>query len=72
MCIRDRATLGVAIGLAGAQLARGLLRDVLFETRPTDMLALTTAAALLVLAAALASLAPALRATRVSPTEGMK
>jgi len=66
------ATLGVAIGLAGAQLARGLLRDVLFETRPTDMLALTTAAALLVLAAALASLAPALRATRVSPTEGMK
>ena len=66
------AALGIVLGLAGAQLARGLLRDVLFETRPTDMLALTTAAALLVLAAALASLAPALRATRVSPTEGMK
>ncbi len=66
------AILGVALGLAGAQLARGLLRDVLFETRPTDMLALTTAAGVLVLAAASACLAPALRATRVNPTEGMK
>ena len=28
------AVLGVVLGLAGAQLARGLLRDVLFETRP--------------------------------------
>ena len=66
------ALLGVVVGLAGAQLARGLLRDVLFETPPTDMLALTTAAGVLVLAAATACLAPALRATRVSPTEGMK
>src|SRR4029453_11984679 len=64
------ALLGVVLGLAGAQFARGLLRDVLFETGPADMLALTTAATLLVLAATLASLAPALRATRVSPTEG--
>ena len=31
------AALGVVLGLAGAQLARGLLRDVLFETRPTDV-----------------------------------
>ncbi len=66
------ALLGVVLGLACAQFARGLLIDVLFETRPTDILALTTAAGLLVLAAAFASLAPALRATRVSPTEGMK
>ena len=66
------AALGIVLGLAGAQLARGLLRDVLFETPPTDMLALTTAAGVLVLAVATASLAPALRATRVSPTEGMK
>jgi putative ABC transport system permease protein len=66
------AVLGVVLGLAGTQLARGVLRDVLFETRPTDLLALTAAAGVLVLAAAAASLAPALRATRVSPTEGMK
>ena len=46
------ALLGVVLGLAGAQFARGLLRDVLFETRPTDILALTTAAGVLVLAAA--------------------
>ena len=66
------AALGVVLGLAGAQLASGLLRDVLFETRSTDLLALTTATGALVLAAAAASLAPALRATRVSPVEGMK
>ena len=66
------ALLGVVLGLAVAQLARGLLQDVLFETRSTDMLALTTAAGVLVLAAATACLAPALRATRVSPTEGLK
>jgi putative ABC transport system permease protein len=66
------ALLGVILGLAGAQFARGLLRDVLFETRPTDFLALSSAAGVLVLAAAAACLAPALRATRVSPTEGMK
>ena len=66
------ALLGIVLGLAGAQFTRGLLRDVLFETRPTDILALTTAAGLLILAAACASLAPALRATRVSPIEGMK
>ena len=29
------AALGVVVGLA-AQFARGLLRDVLFETPPTD------------------------------------
>ncbi len=66
------AGLGVVLGLAVAQLARGLLREVLFETRPTDVLALATAAGVLVLAAAAACLAPALRATRVSPVEGMK
>jgi predicted permease len=65
------ALLGVVLGLAGAQFARGLLRDVLFETRPTDLLALSSAAGVLVLAAAAACLAPALRATRVNPTEGM-
>ena len=66
------ALLGVILGLAGAQFARGVLRDVLFETRSTDLLALSSAAGVLVLAAAAACLAPALRATRVSPTEGMK
>jgi putative ABC transport system permease protein len=66
------ALVGVVLGLAGTQFARGLLSDVLFETRPTDLLALSSAAGVLVLAAAGACLAPALRATRVNPTEGMK
>jgi putative ABC transport system permease protein len=66
------AVIGVAVGLTGAQIARGLLRDVLFETRPTDTVALVSAAAVLVLSAGLASVAPPLRAPRVSPLEGVK
>ena len=31
---------GIVVGLVGAQLARGLLQAVLFETRTTDLLAL--------------------------------
>jgi len=66
------AITGVAIGLAGAQLARGLLRDVLFETRTTDALSMVAAAGLLLGAAAVACLAPARRATRVAPAEGLR
>jgi putative ABC transport system permease protein len=63
---------GVIVGLGAAQLARGLLRDVLFETHPSDIVALSVAAGLLVGAAAAASLAPAVRATRVAPVEGLR
>ena len=66
------ALIGVVVGLAGAQLAGGLLRDVLFETRPTDLAAMTAAAGILVVAAAAACLAPAMRATRVTPVEGLR
>ena len=66
------ALLGVVLGLAGAQFARGLLRDVLFETRPTDILALTSCRGFWFWRPPSPSLAPALRATRVSPMEGMK
>ena len=63
---------GVALGLAGAQLAGGLLQDVLFQTRTTDVLAMTGAALLLLTAALLACLAPARRAARVAPLEGLR
>ena len=63
---------GVLLGLGVAQLAGRLLRQVLFETRTTDVVAMTGAAALLLTAALLACVAPALRAARVAPTEGMR
>jgi ABC-type antimicrobial peptide transport system permease subunit len=63
---------GVLLGLAGAQLAGGLLEDVLFQTRTTDLAAMAGAAALLLTAALVACLAPARRAARVAPAEGMR
>jgi predicted permease len=66
------AVAGVVVGLAAAQLAGGLLEDVLFQTRTTDAVAMSAAAGLLLTAAALACLAPALRAARVAPVEGLK
>jgi ABC-type antimicrobial peptide transport system permease subunit len=66
------ALAGVVAGLVVAQLARGLLQAVLFETQVTDVAAAATTGTLLLIAAALACLAPARRAARVAPVEGLK
>jgi putative ABC transport system permease protein len=66
------ATAGVVAGLAGAQLAGGLLEDVLFQTRTTDVVAMGASAAVLLATAAIACIAPARRAARVAPVEGLK
>jgi ABC-type antimicrobial peptide transport system permease subunit len=66
------AATGVIAGLLVAQLARGLLRAVLFRTETTDLAAIAVTAAILLSAAALACLAPALRAARVAPVEGLR
>jgi ABC-type antimicrobial peptide transport system permease subunit len=63
---------GVVVGLAVAQLSRGLLQAVLFETRTTDAVSAIAAAGLLLLAAAVACFAPARRAARVAPMEGLR
>jgi putative ABC transport system permease protein len=63
---------GVAAGLAIAQLARGLLTAVLFQTQTTDAAAVTVSGTLLLAAALIACLAPAVRAARVDPLEGLK
>ena len=66
------ALIGIAMGLGGVQLARGVLRTVLFQTHTADVAAMAAAAGLLLLAATLACLAPARRAARVAPAEGLR
>jgi hypothetical protein len=65
------ASIGVVLGLGGAQLAGGVLRSVLFDTRTTDAVSMAGAAALLLAAATVACVAPARRAARVPPVEGL-
>jgi putative ABC transport system permease protein len=66
------ALAGIVVGLFVAQLSRGLLQAVLFETQVTDIAAAATTGSLLLVAAGLACLAPARRAARVTPVEGLK
>ena len=66
------AAAGILVGLVVAQLARGVLQAVLFETETTDLASVAAAGGLLLLAAGLACLAPARRAARVAPVEGLK
>ena len=66
------ACTGVLLGLLGSQLASGVLKTVLFRTAPTDVAPAVYAVGLLIGAAALACFAPARRASRVAPIEGLK
>ena len=66
------AGIGVVLGLAVTQFASGLLRAVLFQTRTSDPGAMAAAAGILLTAAIVASMAPARRAARVAPAEGLK
>jgi putative ABC transport system permease protein len=66
------ALLGVAIGIPGAAFATGLLRSLLFQVRPFDPLTFVVVPLMLLAVAALASLLPAIRATRIDPTAGLR
>jgi predicted lysophospholipase L1 biosynthesis ABC-type transport system permease subunit len=58
---------GTAIGLAIAVMATQLLEPLLFEVNPLDPTTFGVAAALLLVSAALAAVAPGTRAGRVEP-----
>jgi ABC-type lipoprotein release transport system permease subunit len=58
---------GLLLGVAGAVASERVIRSFLFNVKPMDPIAFTTAAALLLLVALLASYLPARRATRVDP-----
>jgi predicted permease len=61
------ALLGIAAGLAISQVATPQLAPLLYRVRPMDPVSIAGAALFLIAVAVLASLFPALRATRVDP-----
>jgi putative ABC transport system permease protein len=68
-----RLTLaGTLLGLLGAVAASRLLRGLLFEVRPLDATTFLVVSAVVVAAALLASLLPALRATHVDPMTALR
>lgn len=75
LVLRDAALLlvcGAAIGIPSALLLTRLIRVFLYGVTAQDPLTLAAGFAILVLVAALASLLPARRATRVQPTTALR
>lgn len=66
------ATIGVTIGLIAAFAMRGVVRQLLYGIEPSDPLTFTLVPITLVVVALIASLIPALRATRVDPAVAMR
>ena len=75
LVLRDVAVMvviGVAIGAAGAWMATGVARSLLFGLTPTDPWAFAIAAAALTAAALVAGWLPARRASRVDPLVALR
>ena len=66
------AALGAVCGLVVAVAATRAMRSLLFEIEPLDPVSLSAAAALLLIAAMLAAILPARRATRVDPIDVLR
>ncbi|HET9040051.1 MAG TPA: FtsX-like permease family protein, partial [Gemmatimonadales bacterium] len=63
---------GIVAGMAGALAVTRLLASLLFQVRPTDPLTLVGTTLVLILAAAGATLVPALRAVRTDPAHALR
>ena len=63
---------GLAVGLVIVRLAESALTRVVYGVTTTDAMALVTASAVLLVAAIIACVPPALRAMRVDPVEGLR
>jgi len=75
LVIRQSALLivaGLAVGFTIIRLAESILARVLFGVSASDLTAIATAGAVLLLAALVACIPPALRAMRVDPVEGLR
>jgi predicted permease len=66
------AGLGVAVGLAGAVAASGLMSTLIYDVAPIDAATYATGALALLAVSALAAVVPTLRATRVNPASAMR
>jgi predicted permease len=64
--------IGVVLGIAGAFWFSGLIRDSLFQTTPRDPAAYIAVAVVFLIAAILATFAPARRATTIDPLKALK
>ena len=64
--------LGLAIGLSGAALAGRLVRSLVFGVEPLDPLTFAVVGATLVLVTGLATLVPALHASRTDPLRALR
>jgi len=65
-------TAGVVIGLGAAVAASRLVASLLFETTPTDPLAMAGAIATMILVSAFAGFLPARRASKVDPMMALR
>ena len=75
LVVRQSATLvvaGLAIGLVVIRAAEGALSRVLYEVSPGDLSSTVTASGVLLVAALIACIPPALRAMRVDPVVGLR
>lgn len=66
------AGLGVAIGIVGAMALAGLVKSLLFEIPPTDVITFGAVGLTLLIAAAVASFLPAKRAASVDPNVALR
>jgi putative ABC transport system permease protein len=66
------ALFGLAFGLAASAVVAQLIRSMLYGTQPLDPAVFAAVAATLLLAAALACLLPAWRASRLDPMQALR
>jgi putative ABC transport system permease protein len=64
--------LGIAIGVMGAMALTGLVKSLLFEVPPTDVLTFCGVALMLLTAAIIASYLPARRAAAIDPNDALR
>jgi ABC-type antimicrobial peptide transport system permease subunit len=64
--------MGAVLGIGGALLLTGVLRQILFGTSPTDPAVFAVVTAVLLAVVLAASVIPARRALRVNPVEALR